>query len=86
LTEKSRPASQLNPELRARLLQESKSPFRGLRRALWIALFGSSLIGLFVMVLRTISGGFVSFSDAGIQLSAILIFGSFLFFDKESTS
>ena len=72
----------MDPQLRARLLQESRTPFRGVRRALWVALFGSSFIGIIVMGLRAFSGEIVLFRDAGIQTVAVLLFGSLLFFDR----
>ena len=84
LTDNSVPGANLDPKLRARLLQESRTPFRGVRRVLWVALFGSSLIGLFVMGLRASSGEIVLFKDAGIQLFALLLFGFLLFFDRQS--
>ena len=40
------PDSNLDPNVRARLLKETKNPYRGLRRAVWIALFGSAALGL----------------------------------------
>jgi len=83
LTDRSGPASSLDPQLRARLVQESRTPFRGIRRGLWIALFGSSCIGILVMSLRASSGEFVGLSDFGIQICALLIFGCLLFFDRQ---
>ena len=82
LTDNSGIANKLDPQLRARLLQESRTPFRGVRRVLWVALFGSSFIGIIVMGLRAFSGENVLLSDAGIQTGAVLIFGCLLFFDR----
>ena len=65
------PASQLDPELKARLLQEARTPWRGLRRALWLALFASAAVGAATMALRASSGGVVPLSDLGIQGLAI---------------
>ena len=76
----------LDPEFRARLLKESQRPFLGVRRILWIALFGSAVIGLFVMTLRELSGEDVAFSDLGIQLGALMIFGCLLWFDRQGDS
>ena len=39
LSNSNMPDSNLDPNLRARLLKETKNPYRGLRRAVWIALF-----------------------------------------------
>ena len=72
----------LDPKLRERLLNESRNPFRGIRRGLWIALFGSACVGSFVMSLRAISGQGVLISDGLIQFSALLIFGGLLWFDS----
>ncbi len=82
MKETKKTASQLDPKLRERLLKESKSPFRGIRRIVWIALFGSSLIGLFVMAFREISGQSVLWSDGLIQVIAVMLSGSLLWFDR----
>jgi hypothetical protein len=76
------PDSNLDPNLRARLLKETKNPYRGLRRAVWIALFGSAALGLFIMVTNIISGDTVSISDLAIQTSALVILGFLLFKDR----
>ena len=72
----------MDPNLRARLLRESKNPYRGLRRAVWIALFGSAALGFFIMVTNIIAGDKVSINDLGIQISALLILGFILFKDR----
>ena len=72
----------MDPNLRARLLKESKNPFRGLRRAVWIALFGSAALGFFIMVTNIIAGDNVSLNDLSIQTSALLILGFILFKDR----
>ena len=64
------------------MLKESKTPFRGLRRAVWIALFGSAALGLFIMVTNIIAGDTVSVNDLAIQTSALLILGFILFKDR----
>jgi len=64
-------------------MKEFKSPFRGVRRVVWFALFGSSCIGLLIMTIRASSGEIVLLSDAGIQVSAITLFGCLLFFDRQ---
>ncbi len=74
--------SKLDPALRERLLKESKSPLRGLRRGIWIALFGSATIGLFIMTARSASGESVSLSDASIQIGAFLLFSFLLWLDR----
>ena len=79
-----KPESNLDPNLRARLLKESKNPFRGLRRAVWIALFGSAALGFFIMVTNILAGENVSVNDLAIQTSALLILGFVLFKDRNS--
>ena len=76
----------MDPNLRARLLKESKNPYRGLRIAVWIALFGSAALGFFIMFTNIIAGETVSFNDLAIQTSAILIFGFLLFKDRSKQS
>ena len=74
--------SNLDPNLRSKLLKESKNPFRGLRRALWIALFGSASLGFFIMFSKIITGDNVSLNDFAIQTVALLILGFLLFKDR----
>ena len=76
------PDSNLDPNLRARLLKETKNPYRGLRRAVWIALFGSAALGLFIMVTNIIAGDTVSINDLAIQTSSLVILGLLLFKDR----
>ncbi|WP_370586684.1 DUF3493 domain-containing protein [Synechococcus sp. SYN20] len=73
---------QLDPELKARLLQEARTPWRSLRRLLWLALFASGGLGLFVMTFRVSAGNDVVLSDLVIQISAVALFGSLLWFDR----
>ena len=82
LRNSSKPESNLDPNLRARLLKESKNPYRGLRRAVWIALFGSAALGLFIMLTNIIAGETVSINDLAIQTSALLILGFLLLKDR----
>ena len=82
LTNFNKPDSNLDPNLRARLLKETKNPYRGLRRAVWIALFGSAALGLFIMVTNIFAGDTVSINDLAIQTSALVILGFLLFKDR----
>ena len=82
LSNPNKPPSNLDPNLRSRLLKESKNPFRGLRRAVWIALFGSAALGFFIMFSKIITGDTVSINDFAIQTSALLILGFLLFKDR----
>ena len=76
------PNGQLDPALRERLLKESRTPWRGLRRLLWIALFASGGLGLFVMSFRVSAGDSVVLSDLAIQIGAVMTFGGLLWFDR----
>ena len=82
LSKPNKPKSNLDPNLRNRLLKESRNPFRGLRRALWIALFGSAALGFLIMFSKIITGDAVSFNDFAIQVSALLILGFLLLKDR----
>ena len=82
MSNSNKPESNLDPNLRARLLKETKNPYRGLRRAVWIALFGSAALGLFIMLTNIIAGDTVSINDLLIQTSALLIFGFLIFKDR----
>ena len=81
----NKPSSNLDPNLRSRLLKESKNPFRGLRRAVWIALFGSAALGFFIMFSKIITGDTVSLNDFGIQSAALVILGFLLLKDRNKT-
>ena len=72
----------LDPELRARLLQEARTPWRGLRRGLWFALVASAGLGLATMMMRFSSGELVASTDWLIQVGALVVFGSLLWFDR----
>ena len=82
LSNSNKPDSNLDPNLRARLLKETKNPYRGVRRVVWIALFGSAALGLFIMVTNIIAGDAVSINDLAIQTSALVILGFLLFKDR----
>ena len=82
MSNSNKPESNLDPNLRSRLLKESKNPFRGLRRAIWIALFGSAALGFFIMFSKIIAGDSVSINDFAIQATALIILGFLLFKDR----
>ncbi|MEB3259273.1 MAG: DUF3493 domain-containing protein [Cyanobacteriota bacterium] len=73
----------LDPQLRARLLAEARTPWRGLRRGLWLALFASAGVGLATMLMRGASGEAVPSSDWLIQVTAVVVCGSLLWFDRQ---
>lgn len=72
----------IDPALRARLLQEARTPWRGLRRGLWLALTASAAVGLAAMAMRGASGAEVASIDLLIQLCALGVFGSLLWLDR----
>lgn len=72
----------LDPVLRARLLQESRTPWRGLRRALWLAFTASAGLGLATMAMRASAGDAVAGSDLLIQVVALGLFGTLLWRDR----
>jgi hypothetical protein len=73
---------QLDPELRQRLLQEARTPWRSLRRALWLALTASAALGLATMAMRSAAGGELASGDLLIQLTALIVCGGLLWFDR----
>ena len=72
----------IDPELRARLLQEARTPWRGLRRGLWVALAASGVVGLATMAMRSAAGDEVASVDLLIQIGAVALFGGLLWFDR----
>ena len=73
--------SKIDPELKNKLLKESKAPFKGLRRILWIAFSGSAFLGLLIMLSKIASGSELQTSNLLIQLIACVVFPTLLFFD-----
>ena len=74
--------SKIDPELKKKLLKETQTPFKGLRRILWIAFSGSGLLGLLIMLSKIASGGELPQNNLLIQLAACILFPTLLFFDK----
>ena len=72
----------LDPDLRARVLQEARTPWRGLRRGLWLAFTASAAVGLATMAMRSAGGEVVQSSDLLIQVSALALFGLLLWRDR----
>ena len=75
--------SKIDPELKKKLLKESQSPFKGLRRTLWIAFSGSAFLGLLIMLSKIASSGELQQNNLLIQLGACLIFPTLLFWDRK---
>ena len=61
--------SKIDPELKKKLLKESQSPFKGLRRTLWIAFSGSAFLGLLIMLSKIASGGELNQNNLFIPVS-----------------
>ena len=74
--------SKIDPELKKKLLRETQSPFKGLRRILWIAFSGSAFLGLLIMLSKIASGSELQQNSILIQLAACLLFPALLFFDR----
>ena len=77
--------SKIDPELKKKLLKESQTPFKGLRRILWIAFSGSAFLGLLIMLSKIASGSELRQYNLLIQLGACLLFPTLLFFDRDKT-
>ena len=74
--------SKIDPELKKKLLKESQTPFKGLRRILWIAFSGSAFLGLIIMLSTVASGGELQQNNILIQIGACIIFPALLILDK----
>ena len=74
--------SKIDPELKKKLLRESQSPFKGLRRILWIAFSGSAFLGFLIMLAKVSSGGELQQNNILIQIGACIVFPTLLFFDR----
>ena len=74
--------SKIDPELKNKLLQESKAPFKGLRKVLWIAFTGSAFLGLFIMLSKIASGNQIQQNNLLIQLGACVLFPFLLFLER----
>ena len=74
--------SKIDPELKKKLLKESQTPFKGLRRILWIAFSGSAFLGLLIMLSNIASGSDLKVNNLFIQLVACVLFPTLLFLDR----
>ena len=74
--------SKIDPELKKKLLKETQTPFRGLRKILWIAFSGSAFLGLLIMLSKIASGSELKLNNLLIQFGACIIFPTLLFFDR----
>ena len=71
--------SKIDPELKKKLLKETKAPFKGLRRVIYVACAGSAFLGLFIMLSQMAAGNDIQQNNLLIQLGACVLF-PFLFF------
>ena len=74
--------SKIDPELKKKLLRETQTPFKGLRRILWIAFSGSAFLGLLIMLSKIASGNELMQNNLFIQIAACILFPTFLFLDR----
>jgi len=74
--------SKLDPELKKKLLKESQSPFKGLRRILWLAFTGSAFLGLFIMISKVATGDELQLNNILIQVGACILFPVLLIVDR----
>ena len=74
--------SKIDPELKKKLLKESQTPFKGLRRILWVAFSGSAFLGLFIMLSQILSGSELKQNSLLIQLGACVLFPVLLILDR----
>ena len=74
--------SKIDPELEKKLLKETQTPFKGLRRTLWIAFSGSAFLGLLIMLSKIASTNELQLNNLLIQLGACILFPTLLFFDR----
>ena len=75
--------SKIDPELKRKLLKESQSPFKGLRRIFWIAFSGSAFLGLLIMISKIASGNEFQQNNFLIQLGACILFPLLFFLDRD---
>ena len=78
--------SKIDPELKKKLLKETQTPFKGLRRILWIVFSGSAFLGLLIMLSRIASGNDLQLNNIFVQLGACILFPTLLFFDRNKNS
>ena len=75
--------SKIDPELKKKLLRETKAPFKGLRRLVWVACSGSALLGLFIMITQIIGGNEIRQNNLLIQLGASILFPTLFYLERD---
>jgi len=74
--------SKIDPQLKKKLLKETQTPFKGLRRILWIAFSGSAFLGLIIMLSKIANGNELEPNNLSIQIGACILFPTLLFLDR----
>ncbi|MBK17167.1 MAG: hypothetical protein CMK49_04020 [Prochlorococcus sp. SP3034] len=74
--------SKIDPELRKKLLKETKAPFKGLRRVIYIACSGSAFLGLFIMLSQMAGGNEIQQNNLLIQVGACILFPVLFFLER----
>ena len=74
--------SKIDPKLKEKLLKETQTPFKGLRRILWVAFSGAAFLGLLIMLSKIANGNELQQNNLLIQLAACILFPTLLFFDN----
>ena len=74
--------SKIDPELKKKLLKESQTPYKGLRRILWLAFSGSAFLVLFIMLSKIANGSELQQNNLLIQVGACIVFPALLFLDR----
>tara|TARA_B100001989_G_scaffold238073_1_gene201206 strand:- start:18 stop:257 length:240 start_codon:yes stop_codon:yes gene_type:complete len=74
--------SKIDPELKKKLLKETQTPFKGLRRILWIAFTGSAYLGLLIMLSKIGSGSQFQLNNFFIQIGACILFPFLFYLDR----
>lgn len=82
------PQAQLNEEQLKQLRAELKSPYRGLRRFIYVALAGSALVGAVVFFFQLLAGETVAttFPNLMLQLGILSLMIGLLLRDRASQS
>ena len=75
--------SKIDPELKKKLLRETKAPFRGLRRLIWVACSGSAFLGLFIMFSQILSGNEIQQNNLLIQIGASVLFPTLIYLERD---
>ncbi|MDC3168475.1 DUF3493 domain-containing protein [Prochlorococcus sp. AH-716-D22] len=74
--------SKIDPELKKKLLRETQTPFKGLRKVLWIAFTGSAFLGLLIMLSNIAGGNEIQQKSLFIQLGACVLFPLLFFLER----